>query len=328
MSESAATSNVAVMGGGRWASALAAKIAKNAQRGHIGKVVQYRSSGRGPEDGTPVPGVEVSSDLHALGGADVIFLATPAGAARQLLREASAMMHGGQFLIHAIGSLEPKASSLSRISDVVLQETPVRRIGALAGPALAQDLEQGRPAALLCGSRFDEVGAATCRILACSSLRVYMTRDLVGVEMARALVAAVALAAGVGHALDLGPAARAILVARGAAEMARLGVALGASERTFFGLAGIGELVVATDGRGSADFELGVALARGTPLSEAKRAIGRTCDGPTMVEEAYRLAQRYQLRMTLVTALHRWLSGERSTKQALMDLFSGDDTGE
>lgn len=322
---------VAVVGGGRWARALALAFSPN-RGGTVSRIWQVRPA-RAPEAAAPAANealgaVEVTADAAVLREADLIVLAVPAAAARQRLREAGPLLHGGQVLIHAIGSLEPNASALTPISEVVRQETPVRRIGALAGPALAQDLEEGRPAALLCGSRYDDVGAALVEALSTRSVRVYTTRDIRGVELARALVAAVALAGGVAEALSLGAAARAILVVRGAAEMARLGVALGAQERTFFGLAGVGELVVATEGRGSADFELGLLLGRGVPLAEAERRIGRTVDGPTMVREGLRLAQQHHVRMTLLTALSRWFDGERDTKAALRDLFAGPDHAE
>lgn len=354
MSEGKTT--VAVLGGGRWARALAMNLCRN--QDHVARVLHYRreraaaaappsedsgafSAVRGevapdaargepvePPPATTPP--EAITDLAALAQAELLFLAVPAAAVRQLLREAGAAgaWNGGQLLVHAIGSLEPGAATLTRISDVVRQETALRRIGALAGPALAQDLEESRPAALVCGSRFDEVGAAAARALSSPALRVYATRDLIGVELARATVAVVALAGGIAQALNLGPAARAVLVTRGAAEMARLGVALGASERTFYGLAGLGEMVVATEGRGSADFELGVLLAKGVDLEQAQQRIGRTCDSPIMVKEAFAQAQARKVRMTLVTALHRWIGGQRSTVQALRDLFASDGLGE
>ena len=147
-------------------------------------------------------------------------------------------------------------------------------------------------------------------------------------ELARALVAAFAMAGGVARALEMGPAARAILLTRGVAEMARLGVAVGGSERTFFGLAGLGELAVALEGRGSADFELGALLGKGVPLGEAVAKIGRTLDGPTMSRKGHELGQQHRVRTTLLTALSRWLAGERTMKEALGDLFSGEDKAE
>lgn len=354
---------VAVIGGGRWARALAGTLAHNQQQApeRIARILHYRpprdsergapaddlslgadgdnpslpaTAGRAPDLGAigsaPAPAVQKARiepiELSELAQADLILLASPAATVRNLLRAASPYLSGNQALVHAIGSLAPAGESGSEllISYVVREETPLRRIGALAGPALAPDLEEFSPAALVCGSRYDDVGQALVDVLASPSLRVYTTQDLTGVEVARAGAAVIAMAAGVASSLDLGAPARAILITRGAAEMARLGVALGGEDKTFFGLAGIGELILATERRGSADFELGQLLGQGHKLAEALPRIGRVCDGPTMVREAFKLGQGLKLRMPLVTALHRWLAGELDTKQALAGLFGSE----
>ena len=182
--------------------------------------------------------------------------------------------------------------------------------------------------ALICGSRFAEVGEAAIQALSGPALRMYTTTDLIGVEVARAGAACIAMASGIAAALNLGTAVRAILIARGAAEMARLGVALGGNKETFFGLAGVGELVVATESNGSADFELGQLVGKGLPLAEAQRQIGRVCDGPSMVKQAYELAQRNKLRMPLCTALHRFIAGHYDEKSTLAQLFGSDNHSE
>ncbi len=217
---------------------------------------------------------------------------------------------------------------MTLISHVVRQLTPIRRIGALAGPALAPDLEASRPAALICGSRFAEVGQAVIQALAGPALRMYTTTDLIGVEVARAGASCIAMASGIADALQLGIAVRALLIARGAAEMARLGVALGGNKDTFFGLAGVGELVVATELHGSADFELGRLLGQGLSLSEAQRQVGRVCDGPSMVEKAYALCQHEKLRMPLCGALHRFIAGDHDQKGILAQLFGSENHSE
>jgi glycerol-3-phosphate dehydrogenase (NAD(P)+) len=272
-----------------------------------------------------------SIDLPELARADLIFLAVPADTVRGLLRAASPHLHGAHFIVHAIGSLTPaadKGQEVTLISHVIRQLTPVRRIGALAGPALAPDLEESRPAALICGSHYAEVGEAAIQALAGPALRMYTTADLIGVEVARAGAACIALASGIAASLNLGTAARAILIARGAAEMARLGVALGGNKETFFGLAGVGELVVATERHGSADYELGRLLGQGRTLVDAQRQVGRVCDGPSMVARAFALAQREKLRMPLCVALHRFIGGHDSVKDALSGLFGSDNHSE
>jgi len=230
--------------------------------------------------------------------------------------------------VHSIGSFAPneldRESTGALISDVILEETPIRRVGALSGPALAEDLEEGSPAALLCGCLSDDIGQAVRQVMVCPTLRVYQSHDLVGVEVARATVSIVALAAGVAEALEFGASARAMLVARGAAEMSQIGLVLGGNDRTFLGLAGVGELVVATERRGSADFQLGQLIGRGVPLGDALRQISRVCDGPTMAREAYLIAQRFGLRVPISSFLYNWLGGRLDLRTGLEHLLEDE----
>ncbi len=301
--------SVAVLGSGRWARALTALLEKHREQT--------------PERIARVLSINDEAALHTLEAADLLILATPAAMVRPLMQQAARFLHGAQLLIHAIGSLAPVAADGSRalISEVVRLETPLRRIGALAGPALALDLEQRRPAALVCGSRFDEVSALAKQVLSGPSLLIYTTRDQLGVEVARATAAVVALAGGIADAIGLGAAARAVLVTRGAAEMARLGVALGASEQTFFGLAGVGEMMLATDGHGSADFELGRLLGQGLDLPTAQYQVARVCDGPGMIKEILRLGAVHKLHLPLSTTLSTLLAGQSTAQRALGELF-------
>jgi len=352
---------VAVIGGGRWARALASFLLHNQRRSpeRISRVLHYRpprellraghedTRSEGDAHHTDVPAAvgevpdvsavesaqqaerrQVTSiALSELSAADVIFMAVPASSVRKVLRLAAPYLHGGQTLIHAIGSVIPASEECPHatlISHAIAEETPIRKIGVLAGPALAPDLEEFAPAALVCGSRFDEVGQQAIQVLSGHSLLVYTTHDLIGVELARAGSAAIALAAGVANILDLGTPARAILITRGAAEMARIGVKLGAEERTFFGLAGVGEFVAATERRGSADFELGRLLGQRVPVQEALKQVGRVCDGPAMVREAHLLGHKYHVRTSIVSALYHLLHGKFDTKDALMALLSTD----
>jgi glycerol-3-phosphate dehydrogenase (NAD(P)+) len=333
-------------------------------KGRIGRVMQYRQpssgkaqsaqSGRLSRDRLSVsqglgsmPGddatvqMSASALLNAAGEvyadqcelseiieADLLVLAVQARSVRQLLRAARRYLRADQLLVHSIGSFAPneidRESSGALISDVILEETPIRRVGALSGPALAEDLEEGSPAALLCGCLSDDIGQAVRQVMVCPTLRVYQSHDLVGVEVARATVSIVALAAGVAEALEFGASARAMLVARGAAEMSQIGLVLGGNDRTFLGLAGVGELVVATERRGSADFQLGQLIGRGVPLGDALRQISRVCDGPTMAREAYLIAQRFGLRVPISSFLYNWLGGRLDLRTGLEHLLEDE----
>jgi len=264
-------------------------------------------------------------ELEELPEADLIILAVPAAKVKPLLETMVGVLHQKQCLVHAIGSFAPihgaGGQALAPISGLVQRETPITRIGALAGPALAEDLEEEIPAALACGSPSPEVVAMVQQALHSPLLRIYPTSDLIGVEVARALTGVMALACGVVDALGFGPAARSLLVAAGANEMARLGVALGGLERTFWGAAGIGELIVSTERRGAPDFQLGRLLGHGASLGDAYRQIDRACDGLNMVREGHMLAYRSRLSLPIIGALYRWVSGKMDLRSSMTELL-------
>lgn len=263
-------------------------------------------------------------DLHELAEADLIILAVPAAKVKPLLETLGGVLHARQTLVHAIGSFAPVLSAggqeMVPISELVQRETPIVQIGALAGPALAEDLEEDFPVALACGSPSAAVTTMAQQVLHSPLLRIYASADLPGVETARALTGVMALACGVADALGFGPAGRALLVSAGTAEMARLGVVLGGLERTFWGAAGAGELIVATERRGAPDFQLGRLLGQGASLGDAYRQIDRACDGLNMVREGFLLAQRSRLTMPIIGALYRWVSGKMDLRSSMTEL--------
>ncbi|MFO0572539.1 MAG: hypothetical protein U1A78_00930 [Polyangia bacterium] len=267
----------------------------------------------------------VSDELREVGSADVLFLAVPASTVRSVLRGLKGVLRPNQILLHSIGSLFPAQAERGevalRISEVVLEETPITRIGALSGPASADDLEEFCPAALVCGTQSETVLSAARQVLGCQTLRIYASSDLSGVEVARAMSGVIALASGVCEVLQYGIASRAVLVSRSAAEISRLGMALGGKERTFLGLAGVGGLMVASQRTDSPDYQLGRLLAAGLPLAEAEKQIARVCDSIHMIRDGHRLAAALGVRMPILSMLHRWIVEGVELKKALRDLL-------
>jgi glycerol-3-phosphate dehydrogenase (NAD(P)+) len=228
---------------------------------------------------------------------------------RGLLREIRSALRPNQMLVLCVDGFCPPDPQTGEpalpISEVVRQETSLKLLGALAGPARPADLEEWSPAGLICGSAFEEVVAAVRQVLVCTTLRVYANRDLVGVEVARALSGMVALASGVCDVLEFGTSARAMLVSRSAAEIARLGMALGGKERTFLGLAGFGGFNLASDDTDGADFQLGRLLGSGMAISVAQQQLGRPCVSPSAIPDAFELAGRLGVHMPILSALER-----------------------
>lgn len=264
-------------------------------------------------------------DLKDLGSADLLLLTVPAAGVRGLLRKIKSALRPHQIIIHCVDGIcpgDPRTEQPSMlISDVIRQETQLSRIGALAGPVLPEDLEEWNPAAVICGSPSETVVNAARAVLGCPTLRIYGTSDLIGVEVARAMSSVIALASGVCDVMEFGAASRATLVSRSAAESARLGMALGGHERTFLGLAGFGGFMLASERRGSCDFELGRLIGASIPLAEAQKRIGRHCDSVDMVRDAHTLAESHGLRTPILTTIHNLLFSKQEVPKLVKGLL-------
>ena len=272
------------------------------------------------------PPPELDPDLKELGSADVLLITVAPSQVRAVLRHIRPVLRSQQTILHCVGGFVPADPGTDQpsllISDVIRQETPVTRIGALAGPVLAQDLEESSPAALVCGSPSETVVQAARQILGCQTLRIYGTPDLLGVEVARAMSSVVALASGICDVLEFGPAARAWLVSRSVAEVAQLGAILGGRERTFRGLAGFGSFMLASEHRGSADFELGQQLGKGVPLHDAQKKVDRACDSLDILRDANSIADGHGLRTPILHALYGIVCGNSATPKIISELLS------
>jgi glycerol-3-phosphate dehydrogenase (NAD(P)+) len=266
-----------------------------------------------------------SIDIAELRDADILVLAVPASKVKPLLKSLAGVLTPEQAIVHAIGSFAPVEGagrhSMLPVSELIKRETPLTLLGVLAGPALAEDLEEDVPVALVCGSAHPEVGALLHQALHGPHVRLYTSSDLIGVEVARALVGVYCFAIGVAEAMELGPAVRSLLIARGSAEMGRLAAAFGGQDKTLQGPAGLGELVVATERRGSPDFQLGKLIGKGASLGEAARQIDRACDALNMIREGHMHAQRLRINLPIVQALYRWVGGRHDLRTSVTELI-------
>jgi len=227
-----------------------------------------------------LPGVALAPSLHAstnlgevTGKARLLVLAVASTRVGEVVRALGDVTDGRHLLVHAIGAPADVPGGARRVADLVRQETSIKRIGVLAGPALARDLADRRPCAVVCASHFDEVIATSRSALETPGvLRVYGSSDLLGVEFSSGLSGAMTIAIGLSDGLGLGAGTRAVLICRAVAEATRLSTAAGARERTFAGLAGLGNLLVRVGSDRSTDYHLGTELARGKKPRETEGA--------------------------------------------------------
>ena len=200
-------------------------------------------------------------------GARLLVLAVPSEVVGEVARQLGDHVDGRHLVVHGIRGLAGDA--LEPISRVLRRETPARRVGALGGPALSEELREGKPCSLVCGSHYPEVNAALVAAFGSPSLRVYETPDLIGLEWASALVGCLAVGVGFAQALGLNAGLVATFISRAVEEAGRIAAAAGGNERTLLGLAGYGDLLASIAQDERPEVIVGRAMARGRTLEQA-----------------------------------------------------------
>jgi glycerol-3-phosphate dehydrogenase (NAD(P)+) len=321
---SARADTVGIVGAGPFGSALAAVVAGAGRRvvlwsrdaATVEAIKRDRSSPRLPATKLPAL-VEATTDVAALASAArFIVVAVASTDVRERALRLGDVLDGSHLVVHAIGALAPgvgQGDASERVSEVLLASLPTLRIGVLAGPALPADLAAGHFASMVVASAFREVVDEGRRLLGVRpALRVYGSRDLVGVELASALAGAYTIGLGISDGLRLGPGPRAVLVTRAVAEMGRLGAAAGAEARTFAGLAGLGNLLVrgASAEARSSDYLLGRRLA------ETGGTDARSTEGARATIAGLQLAKRLGVKTPVLGAIGDVLTGRTDAREA------------
>lgn len=315
---------VAVLGGGSWGTVLANLLARNCQGVTLWmrseEVARSLNATRKNDaylpDLTLDPKVRAVSDLARIfeEPLQAMIWALPSAATRGIAKEAAPKMRGDEILLHATKGVE--AGSLKRMSVVLGEELPSRRIGVISGPNLAHEVARNEPAATVVASVFDEVIEAGTILLENENFRVYESKDVVGVEWCGTLKNILAIASGCLDALGYGWNARAMLMSRGLAEMVRFGQSLGAKEETFLGLAGMGDLLATCSSPLSRNYRVGNRLGKGETLAQVEGDID-TAEGVRTARIVWAYAQERELPMPITEAVVGLLDGVLTARQAL-----------
>ncbi len=330
---SARADTVGIVGAGTFGTALGSVLARAGRRvilysrdvAVVEAIQQTRRCPRLPTAQLPEP-LEATADARKLASeARFLVLAVSSRDVRTRARELGDVLDGSHIVVHAIGALPAPADQKGktgsgthlvneRVSEVLLDGMPTQKVGVLAGPALPADLAQSIYSSMVVASRFDEVVSEGRRLLSAPpALRVYTSKDLVGVELASALAGAYTVALGLADGLSLPTGPRAVLVTRAVAEASRLGQAAGAEPRTFAGLAGLGSLLVRSQQGGdkSADYLLGRRLAEGIVTADASRT-----EGARAALAAVELAASLKVRMPVLQGIAAVLTGKLEPRDA------------
>ncbi|HYT46954.1 MAG TPA: NAD(P)H-dependent glycerol-3-phosphate dehydrogenase [Burkholderiales bacterium] len=318
---------IAVLGAGAWGTSIASVLGARlevtlwARDAAQARAIEQTRRNERYLPGIPVPAsVVVSSDLSkTVAGARLVLAATPVAGLRELLGKIRSVTS----LVWLCKGFEEGSGALPhQIAAEVLGEAA--RCGALSGPSFAEEVARGLPCALTLASRDAAFARETAALLHGGRLRVYYSADLVGVEIGGAVKNVMAIAAGISDGLGLGHNARAALITRGLAEIARLGAALGGAPQTFMGLAGAGDLILTATGDLSRNRRVGLELAQGRTLNQVLKNLGHVAEGVRSAKEVARLAAARGVDMPVTDAVNAVLAGKLTPAAAVERLLSRD----
>ena len=330
-------SKAAVLVAGSWGTALASVLADNGlevslwsrNREQVEEINTRHTNRRYLPEAVLHERIRATTSMQeALEGAGAVIFAAPSQAMRDVARQARACLPEDAILIHATKGFE--AESLKRMSDVLAEELgpKARGLVVLSGPSHAEEVIRRNPTTVVVASESSRACEAAQDLLINPYFRVYTNPDVIGVEVGGALKNIIALGAGLSDGLGYGDNAKAALMTRGLAEIARLGAKLGANPLTFLGLAGVGDLVVTCTSRHSRNWRAGYMLAQGKPADEVQKEMGMVVEGIRTTKAAFVLSGTHGVDMPITSELHHVLFEGKSPRTAVEDLMGRSKTHE
>ena len=326
---------IAVIGAGAWGTALADSFAET---GHEVMLWVFeadlcaRMALHGEND-LYLPGIALHENLRftsdlaeaASAGQDVLVSVMPSHVVRAVWTKLAAWVHEETLIASATKGVEENTLLLpSRIITECIGAAggAERALACLSGPTFARELAERKPTAITAASEDPEVANAIQEMLSAPNFRIYTGADPVGAQLGGALKNVIALAAGVADGMELGLNARAALIVRGLAEIARLGVAMGGRAETFAGLAGMGDLVLTCTGDLSRNRTVGVRLGQGEPLKKILESMTAVAEGVSTAPAAVGLADKHGVEMPICREVHAVLFEGRNPGDAVQDLMA------
>ncbi|MBC8047040.1 MAG: NAD(P)-dependent glycerol-3-phosphate dehydrogenase [Fimbriimonadaceae bacterium] len=266
----------------------------------------------------------------------LIFPVIPSGSFKEVIRSMSSYLRPDHILIHGTKGLairnkgKKKLETKQKISrervltmsELIRKESAVVRVGCIAGPNLAKEMQQQLPAATVIASRFDEVIHEGQNALKSNRFQVYGSYDIEGVELAGVLKNILAIGSGICSGLNLGENARALLITKGLAEIINLSKYLGAEERSFLGLAGIGDIIATCSSPNSRNYTVGFRLAKGEKINDILNSMEEVAEGVNTIKIANALANNYKVNCPIIKTLYEGIYDNLSVDAGLEYLMN------
>ncbi len=323
---------ILVAGSGGWGTALAMVLHRNGHEVTLWSYCAEESENLAKTLRNPfLPGVELpeamcfTSDCAVGGEADMVVFASPSFAVRGTARSFAPYLKDQVALVCVTKGIE--SGTGYRMSQVITQETG-RPVVALSGPSHAEEVSRGIPTGVVAACEDKRLAELVQGCFMSEAFRVYTCPDAIGVELGAAHKNVIALCAGVCDGLGYGDNTKALLMTRGLAEVARLGMAMGAKRETFAGLAGVGDLIVTCTSMHSRNRRAGILVGKGKGVEEAMKEVGAVVEGYYATKSAWELASANGVEMPITQAAYEVLYGNRKPEDAIHDLMLRQKTSE
>ena len=325
---------VGIIGAGTWGTALAVLLNNN---GHdvtiwsafdteIQEMSRTRRHKNLPEVVLPDP-IQMTADLRtAMAEKDMLIMAVPSVYVRSTAAKMKEYLRYGQIVVDVAKGIEEQ--SLMTMSQVIEEELPLAEVAVLSGPSHAEEVSRGLPTTCVAAAHRKKTAEFMQSVFMSPVFRVYTSPDMLGVEIGAALKNVIALAAGTADGLGCGDNTKAALITRGIAEISRLGIAMGGKQQTFYGLSGIGDLIVTCASRHSRNRKAGMLIGRGYTMQQAMDEVKMVVEGVYSAKAAIALAKKYEINMPIIEQVNAVLFENQPAKDAVMELMLRDKKAE
>ncbi len=319
---------ISVIGSGSWGTALAWLLSNNGHEVTLWSFLKEENEMfvRYRENTQKLPGVKLKESVlfttdieEAARGAELLVMAVPSPVVRSTANSLKQVVSDGQIIVDVAKGIEE--ATLKTMTEVISDELPNANVAVLSGPSHAEEVGRGLPTTIVAGA--SDIGTARYiqDVFMSPVFRVYTSLDMLGIEIGAALKNVIALAAGIADGLGFGDNTKAALITRGIAEISRLGVEMGAKSSTFFGLSGIGDLVVTCASMHSRNRRAGILIGKGYTMEQAMDEVKMVVEGVYSAKAGLRLSEKYGVEMPIVKTVNEILFDQKPASSAVMELM-------
>lgn len=322
---------IGMIGAGSWGTALSKLLSDNGNAVTVWSIVEaeIRMLETEHEHKDKLPGVKLpeciayTTDLEkAIHGMDLLVLAVPSPFVRSTAQKMKPYVEAHQIIVSVAKGVEE--GTLMTLSEIIEQEIPQADVAVLCGPSHAEEVGIGLPTTIVAGAHTKKTAEYVQNVFMNEVFRVYTSPDMLGMQLGAALKNVIALAAGIADGLGYGDNTKAALITRGIAEITRLGTAMGGHFETFYGLTGVGDLIVTCASMHSRNRRAGILIGQGKSMDEAMAEVKQVVEGVFSAKAAKELAEKYEIEMPIIEQVNLVLFENKSAELAVKELMIRD----